>query len=61
MRNTHVTRDHLCSRGIVKAELLEFGLDPGQCLSVLFCKHALRFLLVYDELELGLQVVYLGM
>ena len=61
MRNTHVTRDHLRGRRIVEVELAEFSLDTGERLSISFGKLALRFLLTFYELELGLQVVYLGM
>lgn len=60
MRNAHVTRDHLCGRGIVEVELVEFGLDACQCLSIMFSKPALRFLLGFDNLEFRLQVVYLS-
>lgn len=59
-RNTHVTRDHLRGCGIIEAELIIFGLDTGECLSVLLSKLVLRFSLGFDELELGLQLVYLG-
>lgn len=52
-RNTHVTRDHLRGRRIVEVELVEFGLDAGECLSILFGKFTLRFPLGFDELEFG--------
>jgi hypothetical protein len=56
-RNTHVTRDHLCGRRIVEAELVEFGLDTGKRLSISFSKLTLRLPLGFNELERRLQVV----
>jgi len=57
--NAHVTRDHLCRRRIVEVELVELGLSMSKCVSVLFSKLALGFLLYFDKLELRLQTVYL--